>query len=669
MTSMVSFKPGGLVRWRRKVCRVVQPVSATSVLVEDPNGGDPHVVPVWELSSPEKKPADESDRRLLDALHPDDLAEAKRRFAIIKPLVRTDRRTHEAVVAAATAHNVGPSTIYRWIKTYEGRRLMSDLAPRRKGKPMPKRLDPKVEAVIASVIEEFYLTKQKPDGQRTIEEVHRRCLAAKLPKPDPATIRARLKAIDPKERVLKREGRKAARDKFALVKGEFPGADAPLAVVQIDHTLLDVIVVDEDMREPIGRPWLTLAIDVFSRMVFGYHLSLDRPSAFAVGLCLTHGMLEKHEELKALGIKGEWPVWGKPRMVHADNGKDFRSHTIRDALDEHDIRYEFRPPATPHYGAHIERLCGTLGNHIHAVPGSTFSNPKQRGEYDAQAKAAMTLRELRCWLVNLFIGVYHNRKHTGISMPPVARWNEGIVGSERFTRPTGLPDRIGDERRLRIDFLPYIERTVQPEGIVWDKIWYRDPLLSEHVRSRSGGRAAKFKVRRDPTDISKLYFLDPGLRDYVEIPYRDYGRPSISLWDYKAALNWLERQGKKAEDEQAIFDAFEEMHRITDTAKRETKKVRRQRAKRDEMKRHRADLTLDPPGTTATLGPRPPASEPPEGAPQGNATQPARRRGGKDHLALVVDNAGGRAGTRPAPDSGDMFDFSDEEIAKGVETW
>jgi putative transposase len=95
---------------------------------------------------------------------------------------------------------------------------------------------------------------------------------------------------------LKREGRKAARDRFAAVKTEFPGADAPLAVVQIDHTLLDIIVLDEEMRLPIGRPWLTLAIDVFSRMVFGYHLSLDAPSSFAVGLCLCHGMLDKAAE-------------------------------------------------------------------------------------------------------------------------------------------------------------------------------------------------------------------------------------------------------------------------------------------------------------------------------------------------------------------------------------
>ncbi|WP_454740503.1 hypothetical protein [Cupriavidus necator] len=33
----------------------------------------------------------------------------------------------------------------------------------------------------------------------------------------------------------------------------------PLDIVQIDHTLADIILVDEAYRHTIGRPWLTLA--------------------------------------------------------------------------------------------------------------------------------------------------------------------------------------------------------------------------------------------------------------------------------------------------------------------------------------------------------------------------------------------------------------------------
>jgi len=55
-------------------------------------------------------------------------------------------------------------------------------------------------------------------------------------------------------------------------------------VVQIDHTLVDVVVVDELERLPLRRPWLTLAIDVASRMVNGFYVSLERPSILSVAL-------------------------------------------------------------------------------------------------------------------------------------------------------------------------------------------------------------------------------------------------------------------------------------------------------------------------------------------------------------------------------------------------
>jgi putative transposase len=65
--------------------------------------------------------------------------------------------------------------------------------------------------------------------------------------------------------------------------------DHALEVVQIDHTPVDVIVVDEAHRLPIGGPWLTLAIDVATRVVVGFYVSLEAPSSTSVALCLTQG--------------------------------------------------------------------------------------------------------------------------------------------------------------------------------------------------------------------------------------------------------------------------------------------------------------------------------------------------------------------------------------------
>src|SRR5215831_13049621 len=79
----------------------------------------------------------------------------------------------------------------------------------------------------------------------------------------------------------------------SLLRATSPGADHPLAVAQIDHTPMDVIVVDEEHRQPIQRPSLTVVIDVYSRMVLGFAIYLEKPSAFTAGLAIAHAVLSK----------------------------------------------------------------------------------------------------------------------------------------------------------------------------------------------------------------------------------------------------------------------------------------------------------------------------------------------------------------------------------------
>jgi putative transposase len=115
----------------------------------------------------------------------------------------------------------------------------------------------------------------------------------------------------------KRLGGDAARG-LRPASGETPVPSGPLGLVQIDHTTMDVIIVDEIEREPIGRPSLTLAIDVFSRCIIGMLLTLEAPSATSVGLCLAHAVSDKRAWLESLGLDtGMWPISGKPKMAQS----------------------------------------------------------------------------------------------------------------------------------------------------------------------------------------------------------------------------------------------------------------------------------------------------------------------------------------------------------------
>ena len=162
--------------------------------------------------------------------------------------------------------------------------------------------------------------------------------------------------------------------------------------MQADHTPVDVIVVDERHRLPVGRPYVTAAIDVASRCVAGLVVTLEAPSATSVGLCLAHMAADKRAWLERLGVEAAWPMSGKPRELYVDNAAEFKSEALRRGCDQHGIRLRYRPPGQPHFGGIIERLIGTMMQMVHELPGTTFSSTAERGGYDSDAKAVLTLR-------------------------------------------------------------------------------------------------------------------------------------------------------------------------------------------------------------------------------------------------------------------------------------
>jgi putative transposase len=216
-----------------------------------------------------------------------------------------------------------------------------------------RRLDATREALVGKVIEQEYLSRSRPSIEEIVRKVERRCVALKQKSVSRNAIRLRIQQLDPRTRTRTRYGAKAAQSKHASKPGSFL-VEHVLESVQIDHALADVIVVDERDRLAIGRPWITLAIDVFSRGVLGFYASLDPPSVTSIGMCLTQGCLPKEPWLLARGLSHlQWPLCGLMDVLRADNGKDFRSEPLRRGCREHNIELDYRPVATPHFGGHI----------------------------------------------------------------------------------------------------------------------------------------------------------------------------------------------------------------------------------------------------------------------------------------------------------------------------
>jgi putative transposase len=498
---------------------------------------------------------------------------ALRYLSVVRRLSESSTRTRSEVAAAAAELGCGVIHLYALLGRYRADPRLTSLLPHRRGpRPGGSLLSAEVDAIIDDAIQSVFLTRQRPRVSDLLTEIRRRCHTLQLKPPGRWAVTARLLAKPQSDVVTRRLGRKAARDRFSPAVGSLE-PKWPLSLVQIDHTLVDVIVVDSATRAPIRRPWLTLAIDVYSRCVVGFHLSLEPPSATSVALCVAHVVLSKLPWLSERKIEAEWAMEGLIEHLHLDNAKEFHSEALRRGCEQYGIGIEYRPVRTPHYGGHIERLIGTMMGKVHLLPGKTFSDVGDKGDYDSEKHAAVTVDELERWLVHAITGVYHREVHRALGTTPLAAWERGISG-DAISLGRGKPIAVSDPHRFLIDFLPIERRLIRREGISLHSVSYWSDVLRAWV-----GVPEKMIVRYDPRNLSRIYLLGPDGR-YYDIPYRDVRRPPITLWEQRLALKRLHEEGRSHVDESAIFRTIETMRRIADEAVTATKTIRRQQERR-----------------------------------------------------------------------------------------
>jgi putative transposase len=344
MAASLKLLPGSTVRWRGRRYLIVDYESLDAIIARQPGKRRLERIPVNEA-------APDHASHIVSAWTPDLASvpeeawqKAVKRFKILKPLLNmgNSERTFAHIKKAARALGKHPATVYRWIENYGRSERLSVFLRKERSDRGARRLSNKVEKIIDAAIKKIYLTAERPDVAAVVEEVNLQCFNSKIKgKPAPNTIRARVSVLSDRLKLEKREGRKRAAEKYEPLKGHFPGADCPLAVAQIDHTPMDVIVVDEEHRQPIQRPSLTVVIDVYSRMVLGFAIYLEKPSAFTAGLAIAHAVLPKEHWLADVGVQAEWPCWGKMRTIHCDN-EGVSRHSDRPGLPG--SRYRHRSP-------------------------------------------------------------------------------------------------------------------------------------------------------------------------------------------------------------------------------------------------------------------------------------------------------------------------------------
>lgn len=489
---------------------------------------------------------------------------AVEQFHLIKDMLEAGAQVKEIIKQLTSLPNVNQSRAYRIFNRFNNEQGPLSLLDSKKGRKVgSKSIAVDFEKIIDQAISAEY--KGVSGNQAVvIRKVHELCSLANLKPPANKTIASRIKSRNPKELLTKTQGPKKAKKKYEVRGGKLL-TERPLEIVQIDHGLVDCIVVDGETRTPLCRPWVTLAIDIHTRVILGMHVTLCYPSGMSVALCVSHMILPKYNWLKKIAMQScEYPFYGLPRRIHVDNAKEFKSPVLKGGCAIYGIKLTWRPPGVPHNGAHIERLIGTMMGKVHFLPGTTMSSILKKGDYNPEKHAALTFTEFREWFVRE-VEIYHKTDHSELGCSPLFKWEQVFRLSDgSISNPPIIPD----SQKLLLDFMPLKRRVITRSGIKLFNIEYYEPAL------KNFNNGTQCVVRYDPLSIKHIWVKPACTDHYIRLTYSDLSLPDASLEELKFIRKLLKERSGRRVSQTEILELKKRNSTLVSTAESNTKKAR-----------------------------------------------------------------------------------------------
>ncbi|WP_192250203.1 Mu transposase C-terminal domain-containing protein [Mesorhizobium caraganae] len=458
------------------------------------------------------------------ASHSDEAWSAARRVAReLDRILDGSGPRHAAINRAAAELRLSTRQVYNLLARYRIDRTVTSLLPRLDG-VRKKRLDQGIEEIIAKTLREQWLVLEAPPLAPVVAEVRARCEETGLAAPSYLTVARRIPGLFSPEEIAKKRSANPKHLRRLKPRPGYIHAARPLDVCQIDHTPTDINFVEvvDGGGTFIGRAFLTIVTDVATRCILGSCLTLEKPSALSVALCLAQAMCPREAWLAARGIEHGWPMFGRPRSLVTDSAREFKGNAFQRGCEDYGIRIRYRDRGRVHQGGVVERLLGKLNSVLATQPGSTGRSVADRDHYPAERRARLSFADLeRCVA---FAVIDHNLQENAKTLKvPATEWDRQ---GQDFSRCDD------DPMRVLLAFLPGTERRISPQGVSMFALDYYSPWLGGLVPQRD--RLDKLEVRYDPRDISHVYVRDPETREFRPVQRRDGLLAPITLWEHEA---------------------------------------------------------------------------------------------------------------------------------------
>ena len=482
-------------------------------------------------------------------LNDDEVKEMNRRLSYIRPVIAkafypVSKKECKPIISE-TAITIGDkkkpsfSTYARWYKLFikSGNNPLSLVPGNRSMGNRYNRFDPIIEKIISEHIIKDWLEEQRPTistvfANITADIVDQYAINDQLPHdvkfPSRSVIERRIKSIDPFLRDTRRKGKRFANKKYrAAGKGLI--TTRILEVAQADGNYIDVLIIDENSKEVVGRAYLTLIMDVYSRCIIGYKLSFI-PFSSATLL----------ETIKNAVTGKQTGFGGVFEKIIFDNGSDYISFSVKNLCNVLGVTIEHGAPYDPNTKAFVERLFKTMNMQLfHLIPGTTFSNTQEKGDYDSEKMTCMTLHEIEELISDWIQNIYHKSIHGGTGRAPELLWRDSEKENPVFTY---------DEDSLDVIAREVIKADIS-NGRVRHKYlhWYSHALATLEEKLRQQNSSTKVEVYINTLNLGKVYVKDPDNRGVFITCVStnpDYTK-NLTMYEHKKVLEDKKLQADK----------------------------------------------------------------------------------------------------------------------------
>jgi putative transposase len=316
--------------------------------------------------------------------------------------------------------------------------------------------------------------------------------------------------------IKSRDGLYSANNEFRTI-GSYKQPQRVMERVEIDHTPLDLILLDDESLVPIGRPNLTLLIDVYSHCIVGFNLNFFQPGYESVRNALLNCISPKdYTRIKYPMIEHDWPCHGKPETLVVDNGVEFWSTSLEQSCLELGINIQYNPVRKPWLKPMIERVFGTINRKLlDNIPGKTFSNIIKKGDYDPQKNAFIRFSTFLEIFHHWIIDIYHYEPDSRKRYIPVISWQHG----SKLIPPATI---IGNDLATLEIILSISLKCLHKRGGIERHYLRYDSDELAFYRMRYPGKGKKFVlVKFNPRDISYVYVFITEINKYIRVPCID----------------------------------------------------------------------------------------------------------------------------------------------------